>query len=228
VKYRELAYMSLASNPDFDYEDQTQSVGYTTTEFHDAVHDLVGMRKGSIDTDSGRRVGVRDSRYAEMTADIKGQQGTDLGGVARSMPPLWVDAVDWLEKVDTAVADWVGEFGRASTPDRLYSLSERTWRPQDVPMLQRMTENILRWCKKADFLLDPPERHQWELVAPCPACESQTVYRPDSGGEWVRQAALAVNEEGCVCLSCDAKWSPDYFRFLASAIGCPLPEGVLE
>ena len=217
-----------AIDPGNDYETQTETVAYTTTGFHDAINDLVGMRKGTIHTDHGRRIGVRDSRYTEMTADIRGQQGTDLGGVARSMPPLWVDAIDWLNKVDNTVAEWIGENGTGSTPDRLYSLSERTWRPQDVSMLKRMTDTIERWCNRADVLLDPPDKHQWELVAPCPACDAKTVHRPDSGGEWVRQAALAVNEDGCVCLSCDARWSPDYFKFLAAAIGCPLPEGVLE
>lgn len=217
-----------AKNPANDYETQTETVAFTTTQFHDAINALVGMRKGTIHTDHGRRIGVRDSRYTEITADIRGQQGTELGGVARSMPPLWVDAIDWLNKVDTTVAEWIGENGTGSTPDRLYSLTEKTWRPQDVPMLQRMTDNIDRWCKRADVLLDPPAKHQWELAASCPACDTKTVHRPDAGGEWVRQAALAVNEDGCVCLSCDTRWSPDYFKFLAAAIGCPLPEGVLE
>lgn len=219
----------MSAQPDFgDFEDRNQTVGYTTTEFHDAVHDLVGMRTGTVETETGNRVGVRDSRYTEIMADIQGQQGTAFGGVARSMPPLWVDAVDWLKTVDATVAEWSGDHGRASTPDRLFSLSELSWRPQDVPLLQRMTESILRWCKKADVLLDPPEKHQWELVAPCPACDAKTVHRPDSGGEWVRQAALTVNADGCVCLACETKWSPIYFQFLARTIGCDLPEGVLE
>ncbi|MGV9611366.1 DUF7340 domain-containing protein [Nocardia xishanensis] len=41
-----------------------------------------------------------------------------------------------------------------------------------------------------------------------PACGHHTVHRPDVSGEHVRQAALQITANGCVCQSCRASWAP--------------------
>ena len=204
-----------------------ENVSYITAEFRDAIDDLTGRRTEFYDTDGGKRIGVRDSRYQEIQDHLEGQQGSQAGGVARSMPPLWVDAVEWLRVVDAEVAQWVPDRGRADTPDRLQALYEMHWRPQDIGIITGYTEMLVRWAKRADALLDPDESHTYELMAPCPACQTKTVYRPDSGGEYVRMAALSVTAEKCTCLKCGTVWTSQYFQFLANTLGCATPEGVV-
>lgn len=205
-----------------------ENVSYITAEFRDAIDDLTGRRTEFYDTDSGKRIGVRDSRYQEIQDHLEGQQGSQAGGVARSMPPLWVDAVEWLRVVDAEVAQWVPDRGRADTPARLAYLYEVSWRPQDIGIVTGYTELLRAWVRRADRdLLEQDQTHRFELVAPCPACGVKTVYRRDSAGEQVRLAALSVTAAGCSCLACRYEWSPEYFQHLANVIGCAAPEGVL-
>lgn len=204
-----------------------ENVSYITAEFRDAIDDLTGRRTEFYDTDGGKRLGVRDSRYQEIQDHLEGQQGSQAGGVARSMPPLWVDAVEWLRVVDAEVGQWVPDGGRVSTPDRLASLYDLSWRPQDIGVVSGYTELLRRWVRRADTLMEPDESHVFELMAACPACGVKTVYREDSAGEQVRTAALSVSAAGCACLACRYEWSPEYFAHLARVIGCAVPDGVL-
>lgn len=216
-----------ADTPNVPDSQSHENVSYVTAEFRDAIDDLTGRRTEFYDTDGGKRLGVRDSRYQEIQDHLEGQQGSQSGGVARSMPPLWVDAVEWLRVVDAEVSHWVCDGGNIDTPDRLQALYEMNWRPQDIGIVTGYTEMLVRWSKRADTLLDPDETHRFELMAPCPQCEVKTVYRPDSGGEYVRIAALSVTTEKCVCLNCDATWESQYFQLLAGALGCQALEGIV-
>ena len=54
------------------------------------------------------------------------------------------------------------------------------------------------------------------------------MYRRDSGGERVRQAALQITTAGCQCMACRHVWTPDKFVFLARVLAFDLPDGVLE
>ena len=208
---------------------EPERIGYAKTQLDDAIDQLAGTRRTTIRTDDGTtRTHVLASRYQEIRDSIAGRQGTDNRNAARSMPPIWVDAADWLNTVDTTVRSWIGDEGNATTPDRLYTLTERGWRPDDLRVVTMLTEVIVRWTTQADALLDPDAHRSLELTAPCPACATRTVHRRDSAGEWVRQAALTVTEHGCMCLACRAKWGPEHFQWLARVIGCDLPAGVLE
>lgn len=208
---------------------EPERIGYAKRQLDDAVDQLAGRRRTSVRSDDGTiRNHLLASRYHEIRDSIAGQQGTDNRSAARSMPPIWVDATDWLNTVDATVRDWIPDHGNASTPDRLYTLTERAWRPEDLETVHRCTEIILRWVTQADALLDPDAHRSLELTAPCPACNTRTVHRKDTAGEWVRTAALTVTEQGCVCLACRTRWAPEHFRWLARVIGCDLPAGVLE
>lgn len=205
---------------------ETETVAFAKRQLDDAIDDLVGTRRGTITTDTGQQTRIRPSRYQEIRDHLAGQQGTQLGAVARSMPPLWVDGSDWLTLVDRTVSEWVPDRGRATTPDRLYSLTDNQWRPQDVQLIKRYTEDLTRWAHQADQLLDPEDTHRWDLAARCPACGTATVHRRDTGGDYVRQAALTVTANGCVCQKCHTAWAPNQFQFLAKVIGCPEIGGI--
>ncbi len=205
---------------------ETESVAFAKRNLDDAIDDLVGTRRGTIDTDTGYQTRIRPSRYQEIRDHLAGLQGTQMGSAARSMPPLWVDGHDWLNTVDATVRDWIGDGGPASTPDRLYSLTGQTWRPQDVSTINRWTEHLVKWAHLADAYMDPEEIHRWDLTAACPACGTKTVYRRDTGGDFVRQSALTVTATGCHCQKCHTQWSPDQFQFLARVIGCAEIDGI--
>ena len=205
------------------HHDQPELTSYAKQNLDDAIDQLVGTRTGTINGQTR----VRESRYQEIRDNVGGAQGTQNRQIARSLPPLWIDGADFLAKVDSTVKDWVPDNrSKTSTPDRLYSLTSLTWRPQDVQQITHWAETLLRFTAQADQLLDPDEQHRWELVASCPACSTKTVHRKDTAGEYVRQAALVITAQGCVCQQCKTTWTPDYFQHLARVIGCPEIDGI--
>ncbi len=205
-----------------------EHVSYAKSMLLDAIDALIGLQRTTVTTDAGTRIVALPSKYSEMRASVEGAQGTAFGGVARSMPPLWVGAVDWLTMVDAEVREWTPNSPRGrDTFDRLHDLGEYAWRPQDTEIMQHYSGVLQAWAKLAHELLNPDETHRWELTAACPACGVKTVHRKDSGGEYVSQAALQVTADGCICTACKTAWGPQYFTHLAAVLGCTTPEGVL-
>lgn len=166
------------------------------------------------------------SLYEQLCSDLAGTQG-DNKTPAKSLPPLWIDAVELKREIDTEVRRWMPQTAKWDTVNRLFMLSQRTWRPQDTDMVKGMTRTVNHWCDAIINLIDPESvKH---ISAPCPSCGRQTVYRRDKAGEVVRQPALRiVTNIGCTCAHCDAHWAPDKYLFLCKLLGFELPEGVLE
>ena len=166
------------------------------------------------------------SRYMQLRDALPGQQNTG-GGVARSLPPLWLDAQQLLDEIDTAVSIWQAQPSCVPpTVGRLRVLEAKGWRPQDSKQLEQMADAIEAWAREIDALLHPEPK--WHLPNPCPACGTKVVYRKDSAGETVRQPALQIGADGCTCQRCRHNWGPQLFQHLAAVLGYPLPSGVLE
>lgn len=212
-----------------EYTDSPERLNLVINQLADAIHELAGLRPQQITLDNGQTKTIAgESRYTEIATNITGRQGTQNGGVARSMPLLWIDAYDWLTKVDTKVKEWAHTTGTGTTPNQLYALLELAWRPQDTHQIHEYTKQLKTWSAKADQLIQAEDTHRWELTAPCPACGTKTIHRPDSTGEYVRQAALQLDATGCTCQHCKYTWAPEYYQHLARVLDCPLPAGVLE
>lgn len=165
------------------------------------------------------------SLYDALVSEKAGAQG-DTRTPAKSLPPLWLDAVLLVQEIDTQTRKWMPKPG--TTPQRLDMLTERSWRPQDTDEVRDMSRRVEGWCESIVNLLDPESRKFIE-GASCPSCGKRIVYRKDSAGEQVRQPALkVVMSQGCTCQACGAFWAPDRFLFLGRLLGYELPEGVLE
>lgn len=165
------------------------------------------------------------SLYNALLSDIAGTQG-DTRTPAKSLPPLWLDAVQLIADIDKQVLAWCSLPG--STPQRLQSLREKPWRPQDTDHVNMIARQVFVWCDTIVSLLDPQTQKYIETAA-CPSCGQKLVHRRDSAGEVVRQPALKiVMGVGCTCQACGAFWAPDKFLFLGRLLGYDLPEGVLE
>lgn len=216
--------------------------------FRDALH-AFAAKQPRPDPDTGQ-IQWADSPYEQLTDAVPGQhQGRT--GAQRSQPPMWVDAADLLTEIRKTVRRWhpdplvhvalhLGarainvqlEAGHDLTLRRLGLLTEYHWRPQDTTHLTRWTNQIQTWTKRIETLFT--EKHVKHLPSPCPACNTQTVYRQDTAGERVRQPALQIvtnpdgTYRGCQCQNCGHLWGPDHFMFLCKVLGYPLPEGVLE
>lgn len=189
----------------------------------DALYRLIGPQSHII---HGKPI-HGPSRYMQLWDATEGEQSnTGGGGGSKSRPPMWVDSFDKLREIDDTVSVWQPAFtGVPPTVGRLKCLRNRSWRPQDCHQLEQITAAVASWATEIDALLNPPRR--WTHSAPCPACNTATVYRRDSAGEMVRQPALQIGVEGCHCTKCRAYWAPDRFVWLARLIGS-LPENVLE
>lgn len=192
--------------------------------FDDAVAALTGPRHDLVIADDGSRVVVTaPSVYDDMKAELAGRQGTAFGGSSRSMPPLWVDGVDWFRVVDATVAQWApGATG--STPERLTYLLEWTWQPKDYLWLRGAATELQGWAQDAKELIEG--RGRFEITAPCPACQTAQVTRVDESGEHVRSAALQVSMAGACCLACGHRWDLAGVMDFAAALGCTPLEGV--
>lgn len=197
------------------------------TRLQHAIRDLTEPQTQKIN-DRWRHA---PSPYMQLRDSINGEQGTGHG-VARSMPPSWIDAQDLLYEIDLAVECWQPQLqGVPPTVGRLRALATghrlRPWRPQDVHRVEQIIQIVTTWTRQITALLDPPT--QWTVAAACPACGAETAYRTDSAGERVRVPALQiVPGQGCTCLVCRYVWEPYRYRILAAALDCPLPQGVLE
>lgn len=153
--------------------------------------------------------------------------GSQSGGRLGTGSPIWTDALDLLDEIDTAAALWQpGYQAVPPTEARLQQQANRNWRPQDVHGLQQKTQALQAWKHDITKLFNPPRN--WTIAAPCPNCDTATVHRRDNTGEYVRQPALCVDTTQCQCLNCRTVWQPYQFHILAEALQCPLPDGVLE
>ncbi|QXW04025.1 DUF7341 domain-containing protein [Rhodococcus globerulus] len=204
--------------------EQTEYLPLALRHLDDAISALTAPKVRTHKAAGRTRVITKPSIYAEMLENIRGQQGTSFGGVARSMPPLWVDGVDWINKVDSTVQGWWPSTG--GTLSRLEAFHKASWRPQDTNFLDGASEMINDWVTAAESLLDGGRDH-FTLNAPCPTCGEAWVYRKDALGENVRAPALNVSNMGCNCLACGHHWGFEYFTHLAKVIDCAPLEGVI-
>lgn len=192
--------------------------------FEDAAYRLTGTRTKLIVDDLGNRVvATASSLYAEMEENIAGQQGTSFGGVARSMPPCWLDGVDWMMRVDRTVAGWVYDL-EGNTFDKLTFLLAWTFTPEESTKLAGWGADLLGFVESAEALLDA--RRSFGVSAPCPECHTPEVARPDERGDMVRRPALQVSSRGAKCLSCGARWDAENLLVLAREIACAHLDGI--
>jgi len=141
----------------------------------------------------------------------------------KSQPPVFCDAVDLQTTIDGVTAGWLAD---GDTPSRLRVLAARKWRPQDSRQVGEMAGLVESWVVRIGALVEP--KRVKTISAPCPQCNATKVYRKDSAGESIRQAALQlVAETGCSCLACGAHWPPSRFLFLCRLLKFDLPAGVL-
>ena len=165
------------------------------------------------------------SLYMQLATDLSGTQG-DTRTPAKSLPPLWLDAVLLLNDMDKKVRSW-RPFRRATTPQRLAMLRDKQWRPQDTDHVTDMHQTINRWCESI-LSLHYPESVK-HIDAPCPSCSREWVHRRDSGGDMVRKRSLKWTPNvGFECQACKAHWPPEQTWFFHRLLGLELPEGVLE
>jgi len=165
------------------------------------------------------------SLYDQLRSDLAGTQG-DTRTPAKSLPPVHIDALELLKDIDGKARTWTGRNGN-TTPDRLFMLINKHFRPQDTKQVTEMATTVDRWCETICNLLDP--RSQLHISAPCPSCGKSVIYRRDSGGDLVREEALKWTPvAGFECQACKASWSPLQTLFFARLLGIELPEGVLE
>ncbi|WP_433678038.1 DUF7341 domain-containing protein [Nocardia sp. CA-119907] len=207
-----------------------EQVVQISRDLEDAVHEIIGHRYEAHTFSEGTRHGYRDSVYLEIRAELAARLGDGGTLRPRSLPPAWVEGLDWLTAVDTTVAAWCPDAGedngQPDTVRRLNQLAATPWAAADGEGLRIWIGELQRWTVSGRALLEPARR--WELVAACPACGVRIVHRPDASGEPVRQAALQITAAGCICQSCHTEWAPTHYRLLAAALGCELPAGVLE
>lgn len=175
-----------------------------------------------------------DSWYCQLREALPGEQGSGYSGIARSLPPCWIDAMELAAEIDTAVAIWEARPQIDVSDDdlppmtvlRLQAIERRGWRPQDTKSMDQISGIVEAWAGAIKALLSPVPK--WSLPNPCPACNTAVVYRKDSAGDVVRQPALQIGPNGCECMRCHHIWAPTHFQHLASVLGYELPAGVLE
>ena len=198
------------------------------------ISQLIDPKPNNRTLDNGtNRIEWVDSLYDQLTDALPGGQGNG-GTIPQSSPPMCIDAVDILTRIEKQAAQWHPrpELDAADpNPNhisviRLQQLDRRTWRPQDVEHIDTITTTINAWCEEIRALLNPQPK--WTLPNPCPACDTAIVYRRNSAGETVRQPALQIGPTGCKCQKCNHTWAPEFFRHLAGVLGYELPTGVLE
>ncbi|OCH80190.1 hypothetical protein [Gordonia sp. UCD-TK1] len=203
-------------------------------QFDNAIHTLIGLRWTTVHhctgtnhkpdcSCNGTTNACQPSLYTQIRDDIEGLNGGAGRGKSESRPPLWVDGIDWLKKVDT-LTDTLAPGGTGGVVARLDDLTRHSFGPDDTSWLQKSTKQVKAIVVEGNTLLQGEEIRRFDVVAPCPQCGERTVYRKDSGGDWVRQTALQLTIHGCMCVACGTWWDRDHLNFLAEVIGCERKE----
>lgn len=225
-----------------------ESDGYlpaALNQLHDAIHTLTQPRPQYVDRDNDQPIITwLDSWYTTLQDAVAGQTGPRSGG--RNTLPLWTDALDLLNEIDTAVQAWHpkepiydGDLTPENPPTpitirRLHAIEKRKWRPQDVNGINQIVTCLEAWVKTIETTLDGQRIRflyaaESKHLAKCPACDTDIVRRKDSSGETVRQPALQIHPDGSThCIACRYTWGPERMQILAAALGYPLPPGVLQ
>lgn len=191
-------------------------------KLENAVRRLLDKRPGTPQSDA---VLYAPSLYDSLISDVSGTQG-DTRTPAKSIPPVWIDAVQLRQDIDAQAHRWVTMPG--TTQWRLRVIAVKSWRPQDTTVIEDMARVIDGWCEQITRLVIDPQSHK-ELTVACPSCGKRTVRCRDGAGEMVRRAALVlIANEGCTCQACDAHWAPEYYQHLARLLEINPPEGVVE
>lgn len=144
-----------------------------------------------------------------------------MGGrrqVPDSRLPCRTDILTLIIDVDMTVAEWQPQ-GEGAI-DRLHRLRNRSWRPEDIELLDSHHQQLQGWAVTGVELLGD-RSPTVALRLPCPACGTKQVYRRNQVGETVRVWALQVSEDGARCQGCEAAWQPEQFEFLAKLLGLP-------
>lgn len=174
--------------------------------------------------------------YQQLVDGIVGFRNAGASGIARSRPPMWVDAEDQKANIDLMVSVWpTGAAG--NTVKQLRALADKEWSVEQTRQVRKLATIIEAWCDDivnllnevhTKYLFDKDEDGRWSNIA-CPACGVDTVYRQDVDGENIRQPALRiVAEYGASCANCGYYWAPNQYMELATELGCERPEGVLQ
>lgn len=163
------------------------------------------------------------SLYTQISTDIGDTSSPKGKGEGGSRPPLWIDGIDWRNRIDNLAQAWTPHH-TGGTVTRLDELSQHAFGPDDTPWLTKANKKLASEITKGETLLDGENQRRLDVVAPCPNCGTQTVRRPDSGGDWVRQTALQLTTAGCRCIACNTWWDKDHLNFLAEVIGCERKE----
>lgn len=175
--------------------------------FETVVADIAVDR--TLVTDGGQYVSG-PSMYQEVRNNLAGEQGARKGGAAaRSMPPLWVAGLDWLESVDK-VARRLG-YGQ------LIEVLDGRWAPEQVGELDQAEGELRSLHARGGLLL--ASRTSFEVDAPCPACEVRTLRRADDAGDEIAVKSLVVSLGGGMCRACGMSWAPEELYGLAEMVG---------
>src|SRR5271156_431068 len=190
----------------------TNSLPLAKQHLHDAVAALADPQAVSI---NGAYLWAPPV-YTALRGMLRGAVEHRIGGW-RATAPCRTDILAWLVEVDRVVGSW--EPDAKGTILRLQQLAGRGWRPQDCDLIERYTDQLLRWnILGAELLAATPRVF---LEVPCPRCSARHAYHRDSAGEKVRTRALRVAEDGARCGACGAQWEPSQFRWLAKLLVCP-------
>lgn len=150
----------------------------------------------------------------QAVSDTSGPAGAF---VARSKPPLRVEAVDLLREVDCEVR-W---YRRSSRLERVRAWSAAMHGLTDHDALTSAMDCAEGWVRKARGLLDPTP--PWALRGKaCPQCGATEVEVTDGCGELVMRPPLEIDRISgtarCVAPGCDLRVNPEGWEHLAEQI----------
>jgi hypothetical protein len=197
----------------------------------DAISALIDPRP---QTNNGALVWL-DPRYHELREAIDAQRAGGHRSKPVSQAPLWVGALATLIEIDTLAHThepcWpISDCDDYPTVQRFRVIDARTWRPQDVDLIDKLTTKIVELIADLDKLFAIPPKF---LNSPCPTCEATTVRRLNDDGEYVRGPALRIDINGpddcsATCHNCGRYWDRRELPFLGRQLGCPQIEGVID
>lgn len=193
----------MTHHPDGDLPDALRQAHHATNNLIAPQHTIIA---GKVHT--------APSPYKSLTDAIRGQQGTSHGHRARSLPLVWLDALELLTEIDDRIM--LEQPAGRDTPDRIQRIMARSYRPQDSHWLLTFAKALTQWRQQIGELLDP--QPHWTVAAPCPNCDTTTIYRKDTGGDMVRQPALRLTRTRCECGHCHTKWAPEQYALLARVL----------
>lgn len=186
-------------------------------DLREAIDEITTVAHRTVERDDGTKNHFTAPPLLRQVEQELTEQSAKAGAfAARSKPPAWVDAIQFLADVDDHTARHDG----ADRVERVRKWSAEASSSSAGTVVDAATA-ARHWRDTISHLLEPQPKMRLRGQA-CPNCKAEKVWdrHDDGAGENHARPALEIDPARglCVCLHCDEQWEPPMWEHLVQVL----------